>query len=111
MLKIHYYVLNRNFYLVLMLMFIILPILFYNIKYIAEHYIAISIDKIIINFKISTIIASTALIPFANGAPDIMVAITSSSKKEGFHLTLGSILGALIFALSIISSGVIFYSK
>ena len=111
MLKIHYYALNGNYKIIILLMILTLPVLFYNIKYIAENYIATSIDKMIVNFKISTIIASTALIPFANGAPDIMVAITSSSNKEGFHLTLGSILGALIFALSIISSGVIFYSK
>ena len=78
MLKLHYSTFNGNYYIILILMCILLPIIFYNIKIIAEKYIATSIDKIIINYKISTIIASTTLIPFANGAPDLMVAISSS---------------------------------
>lgn len=47
MLKIHYYVFNSNYIIIIILMLLTLPVIFYNIKYIAENYIATIIDKII----------------------------------------------------------------
>lgn len=77
-LDLHYYELNENYIILLIFVLIALPFLFYNIKLLAENYLAESIDKIIKKFKISAIVASCTLIPFANGAPDVMVAMAAN---------------------------------
>ena len=55
-----------------------MPFLFYNVKLLAENFLAETIDKIIKKFKVSKIVASCTLIPFANGAPDVMVAMAAT---------------------------------
>ena len=42
--------LNRNYLILLVFVLLILPFLFYNIKFIAEEYLAKAIDKLIKKF-------------------------------------------------------------
>lgn len=84
-----------------------IPLIFYLIKILAEDYLATTIDQLIHSYKISTRVASTMLIPMANGAPDLMVAIVASKDNSGIHIALGSIMGAFIFASCLITSAVI----
>ena len=64
--------------MLLIFVLIALPFLFYNVKLLAENFLAETIDKIIKKFKVSKIVASCTLIPFANGAPDVMVAMAAT---------------------------------
>lgn len=109
-LYLHYKLITPSSIIPLLIIAILLPLCFILIKQIAEKYLAQTLDKIIHYFKISSTIASTTLIPFANGAPDIMVSIVSSAGSEGIHIALGSFMGAFIFASLIITGSVVLSS-
>ncbi len=90
-----------------MVLIAIFPLSFYNIEYIASHFLAKSIQKIKDRFDISPLVTSFTLIPLANGAPDLMVAIASSEIEDGVYLAIGSLLGSFLFSATLVASFVI----
>lgn len=56
-------------------------------------------------------IASTTLIAFSNGAPEIIASFNNSEKSEGTINSIAMLLGGYIFCLTLIVSSVYFNSK
>ena len=110
-LNLHYKGVNKNYSILILLIIIIIPLCFINIKYIAENFFALSINKIKKEFKIPPVIAACTILPFVNGTPDLMVSIASSKIKNGINIIIGSLLGSFIFSSSFIICFIIYYSK
>ena len=54
---------------------------------------------------------SAILIPLANGAQDIIVALESSSKLDGIFMALASLGGAYLFGASVILAMIVHFCK
>ena len=109
-LSLHYNSLNKNYSILLLLLFLLIPLLFLNIKHISENFFSKSINQIRKFFKIPSIIFASTLLPFINGIPDLMVAIVSAGISDGLNIVIGSLLGSFVFSASLIIFFVVFYS-
>ena len=100
---------NLNWLFVLIALMIV-PIAFFNLKLVADNYLSKSIMRVKSEFRISALTAAASIIPLANGAPDLLISFVSTSQADGADIAVSSILGAFIFAWTIVTSYIIFRS-
>lgn len=92
---------SRTFWL-LMLALIVIPLAFGIIKLVADEFLSRSIMRIKNRLGISALMATVTVIPLANGAPDLLISFVSSGQSDGADICIASILGAFVFAWSVV---------
>jgi len=102
---------DKNAILMFIFICFLFPLLFMNVAGIADKYLAVGMQDLSERFNLSPTLAAVTLIAFANGAPDMLSNSSSGKKEGGALLSLGSCLGGLIFATTMVASNVIFSSK
>ena len=109
--KIFYKTLNQNGPLTITILIALLFILFLNIKIISEKYLAKVNLNLIKKFKIPDYIAVISLVPFTNGALDLINSFESSKKENGHILCISVLLGSFMVSSTLVFFNVIFQSK
>lgn len=98
---------STNAILMFIFIIVIYPILFMCVAAVADKYLAIGMQDLSNRFKLTPTIAAVTLIAFANGAPDILSSLSSSSKEGGALISLGSLHGGFIFSATLVVWNVI----
>ena len=92
---------HGNAWPLVVLALLAMPIIFTNVKYIADEFMSKSIMRFQQRFKISALIGAVTLIPLSNAGPDLIVTFVSSQKEQGEDIAMGSLLGAFVFVSTI----------
>ena len=81
--------------------------------YVSDLYISTAITKISGYLKLSEVLAGATLIAFSNETTDLVTVIVASvnTVKEGDDLAIGDLMGASIYAMTVILAYIVFQSK
>lgn len=105
---VFYRKIDSNAIFMFMIICIVFPILFMAISTIAEKYLSVGMQDLSKRFNLSPALAATTLIAFANGAPDIIAALSNSGDDKGAFIGIGALFGAFIFASTLALANVTF---
>jgi sodium/potassium/calcium exchanger 6 len=83
---------------------------FYLLQTTAKLFMTPLLTKVADDLKLPETVAGVTLLAFANGAPDIVTAISAGGRDDGQYISLGSLVGACLFGVCIIIARCIFTS-
>lgn len=99
---INYCLLNESLPLTIALAVVVSLICFNLLQTTAEMYLTPLLKKLADDLKLPQTVAGVTLLAFANGAPDIISAFAAGASSEGSYISIGSLVGASIFGMTII---------
>lgn len=105
---IYYRKIDSNAIFMFLIICFVFPILFMAISSIAEKYLSVAMQDLSKRFKLSPSLAATTLIAFANGAPDVLAAFSSSGKSGGAYMSIGALFGAFIFTSTLVVGNILY---
>lgn len=104
----YYRQVDSNLIIILLLVILVFPSLFFSISTAAEKYLAISMKSLSNQLRLSPSLAATTLVAFANGSPDILSTMASLNKVESVLLSTGTLLGSFVFTSTVVVANVVF---
>ena len=90
-----------------MIVFAVFPMLFVQLRHIAEKYLSEGMADLAVRLHMSPTIAAVSFIAFASGSPDILHSIHATHMKGGSYVSLGCTLGGYIFCSTLVIANVI----
>lgn len=104
---LYYRALGQNAILMFLVTCAVYPILFMCVAFVAESYLAVSIQGVSKRLNLSPTIAALTLVALANGSPDLLNSLSTSTKDGGALISLGSVYGGFISSLTLVLSNVV----
>jgi len=108
----HYCDINENLGIILPVGILIIILSFYILGTTADGYLSPSLETISSKLGMSESLAGVTFLAFANGAPDVVSALSASGgEADGIYLAIGALLGAGLFVTTVVAAVVILSAK
>ena len=98
----NYCAFNETLWQTMVIGVLIIALCFYILQTTADKWLTPLLKNLSTKLKLPETVAGVTLIAFANGAPDIVTAISAGGSEEGTFISIGSLVGACLFGSSVI---------